>query len=262
MKKPRGGALETVGEALISARYVADSFWKQAALNAVSPIVAALLGGLVVSILVQQAQLRRERQQLRSTLSFEMMKTAYGFYFPLIELVRAQHYATSDSSVRRLRLVSRPAHRIVAVDISDLPQRYEDFRIAARVIEERLRVSFPDAEVRWLWHGVVDMLSARYYRLVHMPQRFNDMVRTHGQHPDDPEIPSNTRKLFMTLADYQDEKTVDAELLLRFESMLNEAIRVALRVKIDPPSGAAILRPGRGSELSAAATTTGSSSTS
>ncbi len=53
------GQLGSLGLAL--AHGVASSFWRQVALNAVSPAVAALLGGFVVSILVQQAQARRER---------------------------------------------------------------------------------------------------------------------------------------------------------------------------------------------------------
>jgi hypothetical protein len=229
---------------------LAEAFWRQAALNAVSPAVAALLGGLVVSILVQRAQGRRERQKLRSSLSFDMLKAAYGFYFPLIEVIRKEHYAAPlRATPRRILILPRRGKKPAPLDPGDLPQQYEDFRIAARVVEEQLRVNFPDAEVRWLWHGVVDMLSARYFRLVHIPERFSDMAAVHGQHPFDPEIPPEIQKLFMTLADYQDTETVDQELLRRFESMLNEAIRVVLRLEIDPPSGAAILRPGRGPRL-------------
>lgn len=116
-----------------------------------------------------------------------------------------------------------------------------------RVIEEQLRVNFSDTHVRWLWRGAVDMLSARYFHLVHIPERFNDMIKVHSEHTADPEIPEDMRKLFMTLTDYRDEKTVDAELLRRYEIFLDEAIRVVLRLKIHPPSGAAFLRPGRGS---------------
>lgn len=232
---------------LALAHGVATPFWRQVALNAVSPAVAALLGGFVVSILVQQAQARRERQQLRSALSCDMMKTAYGFYFPLIEMVRSEHYAALQRAGRQSRWGG--SRRPAPPELGDLPEKYEAFRIAARVVEEQLRVSFPAADVRWLWHGVVDMLSARYFRLAHIPKRFQDMARTHSEHTQDPEIPPRARVMFMSLAEYQDEATVDAELLSRFESMLNEAIRVVLRRKIDPPSGAAILRPGRGSQL-------------
>jgi hypothetical protein len=228
-----------------ASRVLADTFWRQVALNAVSPIITALLGGLVVGFLIQWARGRRERQQLRSALSFDMIRTAYSFYCPLIEAIRRESYAALQRKAYRRFLVSRSTLRQHA-DLSDLAYQYKEFRIAARVIEEQLRVSFPDVHVRWLWHGAVDMLSARYFHLAHVPERFSDMIKTHIEHTADPEIPEDTRKLFMTLADYQDEKTVDAELLRRSELFLDEAIRVVLKLKIDPPSGAAVLRPGRG----------------
>jgi len=229
---------------LLADRVLADTFWRQAALNAVSPIIAALLGGLVVGFLVQWTQGRRERQQLRSALSFDMIRTTYSFYCPLIEAIRREYYAAS----RKTTNLHFPAFRSKKqrADLGDLAHQYKEFRLAARVIEEQLRVHFSDAHVRWLWHGAVDMLSARYFHLVHIPERFNEMIKVHSEHRADPEIPEDTQKLFMTLADYRDDKTVDAELLRRYEIFLDEAIRVVLKVRIDPPSGAAVLRPGRG----------------
>jgi hypothetical protein len=221
----------------------AGSFWREAALNAVSPVVAALLGGLVVSILIQQAQDRRASQTLRASLSTEMMKVAYGFYFKLIEVVRIEHYKMFD----------RKLQQRAPLDAGDLPQQYDDFRIAARVLEEQLRISFRDGAARWLWHGVVDMLTVRYYRLVHVHERFDDMIETHSQHPTDPEIPPRVQSQFMSLSQFQNEETVDAAVMDRFEIMLDEAIREVLRLKLDPPSGGAVLRPGRGSQLRAPA---------
>jgi hypothetical protein len=238
-------SLHAPGTTLVAGRVLADTFWRQAALNAVSPIIAALLGGLVVGFLIQWAQGLRERRQLRSSLSFDMMRTAYSFYRPLIEAIRRENYAALRETTYRSFFVFRRKTQQRS-DLGDLAHQYNEFRIAAPVIEEQLRVNFPDVHVRWLWHGAVDMLSARYLHLFHIPERFNDMIKTHSEHTADPEIPEDTRKLFMTLADYQDEKTVDAELLRRFESFLDEAIRVVLKLKIDPPSGAAVLRPGRG----------------
>jgi hypothetical protein len=238
--------LHVSGMALLTGHALADTFWTEAALNAVSPVIAALLGGIVVGSLVRWAQGRRERQQLRSALSFDMMRTAYSFYQPLIEAIRREHYSgreTTDRHFFSLRGRARQQHR---ADLGELAQQYQDFRIGARMVEEQLRVSFPTAHARWLWHGAVDMLSARYFHLAHAPERFNDMIKVHGEHTADPEIPEDTRKLFMTLADYRDEKAVDAELLRRYEIFLDKAIRVVLRHKIDPPSGAAVLRPGRG----------------
>ena len=128
-----------------------------------------------------------------------------------------------------------------------LTQRYEEFRIAARVIEEQLRVDLRSAKCRWLWHGVVDTLSARYYRLAHIPERYNDMVRTHGQHSQEAGIPKDVQELLMKSAEYQDLKTVDKELLKRFELLMNEATSAVLRCRFRKPGGAAFLRPGRGS---------------
>jgi hypothetical protein len=223
------------------------AFWRQVTLNAVSPIVAVVFGGIIVNFVVRLAQRRRERQELRSSLSLDMIQAAYGFYRPLIEVIRKESYSAPQDRTDRHLFIFRSKARRQSVDFGDLAQQYEEFRMTARVIEEQLRISFRKADARWLWHGVVDMLSARYYRLAHTPQRFNDMIKTHGEHRIDPEIPEDTRQLFMTLDDYRNEKTVDAELLLRYETLLNEAIRVVLKQRIHPPSGAAFVRPGRGS---------------
>jgi hypothetical protein len=212
-----------------------DGFWRQAALNSVSPIVAALLGGVVVGILVQRAQARRERQALRTNLSFEMMRTAYGFYFPLIEAVRSLAYTEHRQPRLGLSWGYR-TRRLAAANIPDLRHR---------VVEEQLRVNFPNAEARWLWHGVVDMLTARYFRLTHAPRRFDDLVKRHSLHVTEKEIPENIRKLFLTIQEYRDEKTLDAELMRRFERMLDKAVEAVLESKIDPRSGAAILAAGQ-----------------
>jgi hypothetical protein len=233
------------GHVLAGTFWTQAVFWRQVTLNAVSPIVAAVFGGIAVNFVVRLAQRRRERQQLRSSLSLDMMRAAYGFYRPLIEVIRRESYATHQKRADRHLFAVRSKTQQQSIDFGDLVHQYEEFRIIARVIEEQLRVDFRKTNARWLWHGAVDMLSARYYRLAHIPERFNDMIKTHGEHKD--EIPEHIRKLFMTLDDYRDEKTVDAELLRRFEAFLNEAIRIVLKHRINPPSGAAFIRPGRGS---------------
>jgi hypothetical protein len=176
-----------------------------------------------------------------------MMRIAYGFYRPLIEVIRRESYTALQRRADRRLFVFRNTARRQSIDFGDLAHQYEEFRTTARVIEEQLRVNFPEASARWLWHGVVDMLSARYYRVALIPERFNDMIKTHGEHSKDPEIPENVRQMFMTLDDYRDERAVDEKLLLRFENLLNEAIRIVLKHRISPPSGAPFIRPGRGS---------------
>lgn len=217
------------------------AFWRQVTLNAVSPIVAAIFGGIAVGLLLRWAQRLRERRQLRDSLCCDMMQTAYGFYYPLIEQTRRKHYAALQGGAdQRFSIFRGKTRQMQSADLSDLAHKYEQFRIAARVIEEQLRFNFPDAHVRWLWHGVVDTLSARYYRLAHIPQRFDDMTQKHSEHMDDSKIPEDTRKLFMSLVDYRDGKTVDQELLNRFEKFLNEATQQVLKLKPHPHSGPAL----------------------
>lgn len=225
-----------------------QTFWRQVTLNAVSSLVAAVFGGIVVNIVIRLAQRRRELRQLRSSLSVDMIRTAYGFYRPMIEIIRTEAYAPYQhkASLHLFNFRHNGLQQHAALD--DLTLRYEEFRIAARVIEEQLRVDLRSAKCRWLWHGVVDVLSARYYRLAHIPERYHGMVRTHGDHhAQDIEIPNKVRELLMTPAEYRDLKKVDDELLRRFERLLNEATDAVLKCRFKKPGGDAFIHPGRGS---------------
>lgn len=81
--------------------WVQPTFWEQITLDAVAPIVAAVFGGIAVNFVVRLAQRRRERQQLRSSLSLDMMRIAYGFYRPLIEVIRRELHGVKISSSHR-----------------------------------------------------------------------------------------------------------------------------------------------------------------
>lgn len=82
---------DIVSPTLIS-QSLASPFWEQAVVAAIGPIVAAILGGLVVGLIIQYAQNRREFLTFRTALSVNMMQVAYGFYTRLIEVIRQQHY--------------------------------------------------------------------------------------------------------------------------------------------------------------------------
>ena len=185
---------------------MAESFGSQVAVTAIGALATAAFGGVAVGWIVP-----------------------YGFYTQLIEVVRQQHYGQQPTMAK-------------------LPGQFEQFRISARVVEAKLHAYFPDEEARYLWHGVVDMLSIRYYKLIHGEEspRTLDMMRTHGSHPTDPEIPGNARSLFLDHV----ELTDDNKVMKRFEEMLNHSISLVMSGQLDPsPGGDAILRPGRGSEL-------------
>ncbi|MGC1283154.1 MAG: hypothetical protein WA895_09500 [Streptosporangiaceae bacterium] len=251
-----GGKVRLLGLSGLSAQPIADSFWRQAALNAISPVLAAVLGGLVVSLIIQRVQDRRatlkqqedlQRSELRqqeelqraeteqrTQISLEMMRIAYSFYARLIELTRIEHHTGE-------------------IHLGDLPDHYQEFRIAARVLEERLRVYFPNGETRWLWHGAVDMLSVRYYRLAHPGPRLDAMIGTHGSHAVDEEIPERVRELLLHHKNlkWDDRIAFHNTVMQKFEELLVKAINLVVYGQLDAPEADPVfLIPGRGSRLS------------
>ena len=210
---------------------LAESFARQAGLNIVGPLVAALVGGLLVQWILKRMDSSRAERNRNSQLSLAAMELAYTFYTQLIETVRVEEYEGR-------------------VELGDLPLKYEKFKIDARVLEEQLRVSFPDGQARWLWHGVVDMLSVRYYKLAHGGARLEGMIRTHGEHPEDAEIPAAVRGYFLDhqQLDPTDVKVFHRTVMTKFEELLGYTINKISYGSIAPPKASpVVLVPGRGS---------------
>ena len=209
----------------------ADLFWRQVALNAVSPIVAAVFGGLIVGFIVRRAQNHRADLALRTSISIDMMQVAYGFYTKLIEVIRRERYGQE-------------------VNIDDLPERYEDFRIAARVLEAKLHAYVRDSEARWLWHGVVDLVSLRYYSLVHRDSiRLNDMINYLAQQAENEEIPTKVRSLFLSPTELHDREVLYDTALAKADFMLDRATQCVLNRRL---RSSATLSAAQGSQLSVA----------
>lgn len=208
---------------------LADSFGQQVGVAAIGAFITALLGGVAAGLIIQYAQNRREFVTVRTQLSLEMMRIGYSFYYPLIEVVRQKYYGQE-------------------VKGAELPKRFDEFRISARIVEAKLHAYFNNQEARYMWHGVVDALSLRYYGLMYGTDspRTHGMMETHGKHSADVEIPPRARELFLSY----EELSNDQRLMETFEVMLDKAIELVLNRKLDPSTGAgAILRPGRGSRL-------------
>lgn len=238
--------MQAAGLAALAAHGAAEPLWQQAALDMVAPLAAALFGGLAVTLICQRVQEHRaelkqaeERdraeQERRSQLSLDIMRVAFAFYTRLIEVTRVEHY---QGDIR--------AH------LGDLARYYENFRIDARVLEEQLRVYLPGGEARWLWHGVVDMLSLRYYRLVFPGPRLDGMIKTHGHHPQDPEIPESVRGGFLGPPDLEwaDRVVFHDTVMQKFEDMLTRVINLVVHGDLEPAAvDPVVLSVGRGSGL-------------
>lgn len=151
------------------------SFPQQMVLNLVGPALTLVVGTVAVGGLVSWLQRRRETRVERHQLTVEMFQVAYGFYIPIEDARRRVHYGTPDP---RLEV---------------LESAYQEFRVAARTIEARLRVTDQgDEQVtsRWVWHCVLDLLTLLYFHQCYPGQRTADVIA--GQ--DKEHAVTNTRE--------------------------------------------------------------------
>ena len=179
---PGSDAAETL-KALTALNASHGSFGEKVAIAAVGPLVAAVVGSLIVGLLVSKiadrTQQRRLDAQLREQLIVEMTQAASALYF------QTQRYwrATSDKSPVKLALTPDQLH---AIRLS-LDECYQTSRVAGEALEARLRTLFEDTGVKeieakngnvqeatkwtttvpWrLWHATMDLLTVRYFQVV------------------------------------------------------------------------------------------------
>jgi hypothetical protein len=169
------------------------------------PVVVTVAGSVAVSIVIKKVDERRADRRRREEFATDIMRLAFGFYTPLEEL-------------RRRKKHKQEFHP------EDLAEKFEYFRVAARVLEEQLDFYFlKDKTARWLWHEVIDLLVIRYYDIVQVKDRLDVLIDRHGQHPTPEEehaIPNEIKPYFLSAQDLHDmEETLD-----RFNRVLPIAI--------------------------------------
>ncbi len=115
--------------------------WEQLLLNAVGPLVTVVLGSVAVGGTVSWLQKRREARQALRDLTVDMFQVAFAFYTRVEDARRRRRYKEPEPSGRELEAA------------------YQEFAVAGRSIEARLRVAASDEKTvkrRWLWHWVLD----------------------------------------------------------------------------------------------------------
>lgn len=191
-----------------------DEIGPQIVISALNAVFLALLVGLSANLILRAFENRQTRRELCQTTSIEMWHVAYAFYWKSQEQIWRKQYHQK-------------------VDAVKLAHDYESFRIEARVLEAKLDANFP-GNASWLWHGAVDMLGVRYYRLTQPKKRLNDMIASHGGHPDDASriTDPKVRALFLRKEQLQDDVLVKKT----FEEMLLAAVNSvrAEANKLDP----------------------------
>jgi hypothetical protein len=158
-----------------------SAFWHQAGLNAVGPLVTAIVGGFIVVLAVYlittTLQARRSATELKHQLISEMTEAASTLY----QYVGAYHRALEARGLLEERSVGAelvPAQN--DSELYDLRHRvlncYPMARVKQEVLEARLRAYFFDDRVPVAWHAVRDCLLVLYNLAVGAPVKRWDLV--------------------------------------------------------------------------------------
>lgn len=185
-------------------------FWEQILLNAIGPVVTVALGTLVIGSTVAWLQRRREARQTLRDLTVDMFQVAFAFY-TCVEVARRQ---------RQYHEVETPAQ--------DLDAAYQEFVVAGRSIEARLRVASPHQEsqvnTRWLWHCVLDLLTCLFFHHRHSQQRTQDLIagqqREHEQTRTGESIPEELLDRFLASAEMNDPDLVKTKFAAAMDQLI------------------------------------------
>ena len=140
------------------------AFWDQVAVNAVGPLVTAIVGlliaGLAINRYTRALQDRRIDNELKYGLISEITDTASTLYHHILMYDRARAGAGDAED-------SQP------VDTEELRElrkkvleQYPASRARADTLEEWLTAYFADSHVALAWHAARDCLSVRYHNAV------------------------------------------------------------------------------------------------
>lgn len=152
--------------------------WQQAFLQTVGPLVAAVVGTLIIGSIAngiaRRAQQRREDRELRVQLITQMTKAASALYIDTQQLWRA------------LERECAPQARVDSIR-AGLDDQYHKTRVAGEVIDSRLRVFFQSDTPRRKWHSTIDLLTVRYFQVT---KQINDAILRANAKNDDPNDPN------------------------------------------------------------------------
>jgi hypothetical protein len=156
---------------------MATSFWYQAAINAVGPVVSAiagvLLAGLVVNYITRAAQDRRAESQLRRELISEIIETASTLYHHITSYARAK----ADAADAAESAPDTPAAGEEPGELrKKLLEQYPASRAKGEVIQARLKVYFDEPRVGVAWHAVTDCLRVLYVNATLGPGKRREQV--------------------------------------------------------------------------------------
>lgn len=116
---------------------------------------------MAIGSTVAWLQRRREARQTLRELTVDMFQVAFTFYACVDAARRQRQYHEAEPPVQ------------------DLDAAYQEFVVAGRSIEARLRVAGSEQDIvdtRWLWHCVLDLLTCLFFHHRHSQLRVQDLI--------------------------------------------------------------------------------------
>jgi hypothetical protein len=142
----------------------AFTFWQQVLLNFAGPLATALFVGIGAALVLRRAQNRREDAAIRLERLREDHELRDRLISQAIEVPSALYLATQH--YLRAKDEHLPSDQL-AMARAEVDARYLASRREGLVLEYRLGLHFAEKQPRRLSHRLMDLLTIRYFELVH-----------------------------------------------------------------------------------------------
>jgi hypothetical protein len=194
-----------------------QSLWRDLLLHSAGPALFSFIAGFGGLLIAQHYQNRRITEQLRAQLIMQLSEAAATFYLQTQRYWRAGVGPELDARRRE-----------------QLADQYQAFRVKGEMLEAFLSTLFVSQLARGKWHGVVDLLTVRYFQL--LDQATEGLLSANSQGAKTPTDPTPDHS-GLTI----DQLRIPKLVLDAYRERLSELIGLVLMLKLKPGARSAAL---------------------
>lgn len=134
-------------------------FWQDLLLQAVGPLVAAVVGSLAVGIILNSWTARKANRSAARDLRLLLVEEA---------LTIANELRVASDILYRAKAMNQSEDDLAPL-LRDAREAYGRCTVKMPVIETKLELYFPKSRASILWHNVIDCLAVVYYMSIGAP---------------------------------------------------------------------------------------------
>jgi hypothetical protein len=134
-------------------------FWQDLLLQALGPLVAALVGSFAVGIILNSWTARKADRTAVRDLRMSLIEES---------LVSANELRVASDLVYRSRMMGHSTDELRPL-LHNARETYARCTIKMPIIETKLELYFPSSRASNLWHSVIDCLAIAYYMSIEAP---------------------------------------------------------------------------------------------